>query len=72
MKHTKRPSWMAPARRAPENKPVQGLSAVPKALPRPLPELGLGPQQGQGYDPYDTIKTRKLDLDVWQGKPKRD
>ncbi|HEY4212302.1 MAG TPA: hypothetical protein VGM84_12540 [Steroidobacteraceae bacterium] len=59
MKHLKRPAWMGP-RRTQHNKPVEGLTAASKA----------GSQQG--YDPYDTVRTRKLVLDAWQAKPKRD
>ncbi len=60
MKHTQRPAWMGPKRRIQEDKPVQGLTEAPRTLPE------------QGYDPYDTVRARKLVLDAWDGKRKRD
>ncbi len=60
MKHTQRPAWMGPVRRAPENKPAPSPTEAPRVVPE------------QGYDPYDTVRARKLLLDAWEGKRKRD
>lgn len=51
---------MGPVRRAPENKPAPSPTEAPRVVPE------------QGYDPYDTVRARKLLLDAWEGKRKRD
>ncbi len=74
MKYTERPGWMAPSRRSPteRNKIVSVKGQASKNAPAE-PEPPAQPPKAlteQGYDPYDTVKTRTLD--IWRFKTKRD
>ena len=86
MKYTERPGWMAPSRRSPAQRnkivSVKGQAAGPRGVSPEASQGANAPAQAeppaqppkalteQGYDPYDTVKTRTLD--IWRFKTKRD
>ncbi len=86
MKYTERPGWMAPSRRGPPQRnkivSIKGQATAPEEARPEASESARSPAESerpaqppkalteQGYDPYDTVRTRTLD--IWRFKTKRD